>query len=318
MRLKRSSEGARALLVQRIDSVLRSVVDSPSPSASSELRAIVGRLGELFVRDQDRLIGVQQLLASSHALAERALHSAAVAKLLAVAEGLSADAQASIVAAALTADVAIIEGHDRLATHAGLLVDSQRQMIATHPEAAARWLRSVGVDDPLWLSAVEMHHERLDGSGYPLGLSAESIPIGPRIVALADTFTAMLRPRADRPAFLARDALRELAGAEASRFDTRLAHVLARQLGAYPPGTLVKLANGEVGVCVRRTHDARKPVLRAVVDSSGQPYASPKRRDPADSASKIVEVLHPDRHRGVCGLVNRLWKKSLNLVGDRS
>jgi hypothetical protein len=90
--------------------------------------------------------------------------------------------------------------------------------------------------------------------------------------------------------------------------------LLVKQLGVYPPGTVVKLANGEIGVCVRRTNDARKPVLRAVIDPSGQLYATPKRRDVDETASKIVEVLPSDRHRNIRSLIVQLWKKDLELT----
>jgi hypothetical protein len=187
-------------------------------------------------------------------------------------------------------------------------------IIADHPERSVRLLRSIGITDEEWLTAVELHHVRMDGSGYPHGLSGDAIPLGARIVGLADAYAAMLRPRGDRPAFLARDALRELYGKEAGRYDPRLVQVLIRQLGVYPPGTVVKLANGEVGVCVRRTQDARKPVLQAVIDPSGQLYATPKRRNPDETASKIVDVLPPDRHRNIRHLVVQLWKKDLALT----
>jgi hypothetical protein len=164
------------------------------------------------------------------------------------------------------------------------------------------------------MQSVAMHHERLDGSGYPKGLAGAQIPIGARIVALADAFTAMMRPRADRPAYLAKDALRELFVGGAAKFDPRLVQLLVKQLGVYPPGTVVKLANGEIGVCVRRTNDARKPVLRAVIDPSGQLYATPKRRDVDETASKIVEVLPSDRHRNIRSLIVQLWKKDLELT----
>lgn len=314
MQRESSTEGRLARLVEQINRLLRSLVNPPSETTGSDLHGVVRWLNELFVRDPDQFIGVQQLLAHSHSLSERALHAAAVTKLMAAAEGLSQAQQTSLVAAALTVDVAVVEDHDQLATHRGGLLDHHRQMVADHPERASWLLRAIGIDDELWLSSVSMHHERLDGSGYPLGLAGAEIPLGARIVALADAFTAMLRPRADRTAFLAKDALRELFVAEAARFDPRLVQVLVKQLGVYPPGTVVKLANGEVGVCVRRTNDARKPVLRAVIDPAGQLYATPKRRDVDETASKIVEVLPPDRHRNIRSLIVQLWKKDLELT----
>lgn len=259
-----STEGRLALLIEQIEKLLRCLVRPPSGTTWADLESVVRWLDDLFVRDQDQFIGVQQLLAHSHTLSERALHAAAVAKLLAVAEGLPRDTQTSLVAAALTVDVAVVEDHDDLALHPGDLLDHHRQIVADHPAMAVELLKHIGVHDAIWMQAVAMHHERLDGSGYPRGLTGAQIPVRPRIVALADAFTAMMRPRADRPAYLAKDA--------------------------------------------------RKPVVRAVMDPSGQLYATPKRRDVDETASKIVEVLPSDRHRNIRSLIVQLWKKDLELT----
>jgi hypothetical protein len=315
LRRESTTEGRLAILVEQIDSLLRDLVGAGDETALSDLESVVRWLDDLFVRDQDQFIGVQQILAYSHLLCERALHSAAITKLLATAVGLPREQQASLVAAALTVDAAVVEEHDSLSQHVGPLQDHQRKMIADHPERSAGVLRRIGVQDPEWLRAVEMHHERLDGSGYPLGLKGNDIPVGARIVAVADTFTAMMRPRGDRPAFVARDALREMFAKHADKLDAQLIQVLVKQLGVFPPGTVVKLANGEVGVCVRRTQDARKPVLRAVMDAEGRLYATPKARDPEQTASRILDVLPPDRHRAIRSLIVQLWKKDLELTG---
>jgi HD-GYP domain-containing protein (c-di-GMP phosphodiesterase class II) len=314
MRRESSIEGRLAVLVEQMNRFLRSLVRQSQGAAGNDLAAIVRWMDTLFEDDADQFIGVQQLLAHSHTLSERALHAGAVAKLLAVAEGLPNDVQASLVAATMTVDVAVMEDYDDLSRQPSALLERQAQLVADHPERSAWLLRAIGVDDERWLSAVTMHHERLDGSGYPLGLAGSEIPLGARIVAVADAFTAMMRPRGDRPAFLAKDALRELFVGGAATFDSRLVQMLVRQLGVYPPGTVGTLANGEVGVCIRRSNDARRPVLRAVIDPSGQLYATPKRRNPEETASKIIEVLPADRHRNIRGLISQLWKKDLELM----
>lgn len=309
-----STAGRLALLVQMVDRIFRNLIQAQPEEVTADIDSVMKWKTELFNRDQDQLIGVQALLAKDHVLSERALHTAAVTKLLAVALGVPRPQQISLGAAALTLDVGIIDDHEAIVATKGALAEGHRVLIAAHPDRSVRLLRDIGIKDEVWLTAVELHHERMDGSGYPHGLAGETIPLGARIVALADAFTAMLRPRGDRPAFLARDALRELYATEAGRYDPHLVQVLIRQLGVYPPGTVVKLANGEIGVCVRRTQDARKPVLQAVIDPSGQLYATPKRRNPDETASKIVEVLPVERHRGIRQLVVQLWKKDLALT----
>jgi HD-GYP domain-containing protein (c-di-GMP phosphodiesterase class II) len=309
-----STAGRLALLVEMVDRIFRNLVSAAPEEVTADIDSVMKWKSELFNRDQDQLIGVQILLSQGHVLSERALHTAAVTKLLAVAEGLPRAQQISLGAAALTLDVGIVDDHEVISMTAGPLLDRHKALVADHPQRSATLLREIGIKDEEWLTTVACHHERMDGSGYPNGLKGDAILIGARIVALADAFTAMLRPRGDRPAFVTRDALRELYVTEAGRYDPRLVQVLVRQLGVYPPGTVVKLANGEIAVCVRRTQDARKPVLQAVIDPTGQLYATPKRRNPDETASKIVEVVSPERHRNIRNLVVQLWKKDLELT----
>src|SRR3712207_6404492 len=75
------------------------------------------------------------------------------------------------------------------------------------------------LDDPAVVAMVRHHHERLDGSGYPDGLAGDEIPLGARIIAVADTFDAMTSNRAYRGAFRHEKALDVLSSEAGSRLD---------------------------------------------------------------------------------------------------
>src|ERR1035437_6611328 len=84
-----------------------------------------------------------------------------------------------------------------------------------HPSDGARM--AAGLQDEELTSIVRHHHERLDGTGYPSGLSAEEIPLGARIIAVADTFDAITAARPYRPASphkIAIDILRNETGTQ--------------------------------------------------------------------------------------------------------
>jgi HD-GYP domain-containing protein (c-di-GMP phosphodiesterase class II) len=72
------------------------------------------------------------------------------------------------------------------------------------------------------LLAVLYHHERLDGSGYPYGLGAEAIPIEARIVAVADTYDALISDRPYRKARTQWEARRVLLDEARGRLDARV------------------------------------------------------------------------------------------------
>jgi HD-GYP domain-containing protein (c-di-GMP phosphodiesterase class II) len=69
-----------------------------------------------------------------------------------------------------------------------------RAEIQRHPEIGVRFLNAIHVAQPV-IDCVRYHHERLDGSGYPFGLKADAIPLGARIISVADCFDALTTDR---------------------------------------------------------------------------------------------------------------------------
>ena len=78
---------------------------------------------------------------------------------------------------------------------------------------------SAGIGDPVITAMIRHHHERLDGRGYPDGLAGEEIPLGARIIAVADTFDAITSNRTYRRAARHKRALDVLAGEAGKQLD---------------------------------------------------------------------------------------------------
>ncbi len=114
----------------------------------------------------------------------------------------------------------------------GPLSHDERQTIETHSEVGFRMLSSLGIDPvALW---VRHHHERWDGSGYPAGLAGDAIPIGSRILAVADAFEAMTSDRVYQDGMPEDEALAELARCAHSQFDPRVVDALFAVAGVVP------------------------------------------------------------------------------------
>jgi HD-GYP domain-containing protein (c-di-GMP phosphodiesterase class II) len=101
----------------------------------------------------------------------------------------------------------------------GRLTDEEFQVIQRHAADGAEIVEVL--EDPDLTSSVRHHHERLDGSGYPAGLSGEQIPLGARIIAVADTFDAIASTRPYRNARTHRDALAVLSGEAGTHLDPK-------------------------------------------------------------------------------------------------
>ena len=121
------------------------------------------------------------------------------------------------------------------------LSESERLVIERHPQIGFRMLESLGVD-PVgqW---VLHHHERWDGAGYPDGLGGDEIPLGARILFVADAFDAMTTERVYRLHPLSQaEAIAELERCAGSQFDPLVVAALVEELGFGPrPQAVVRL-----------------------------------------------------------------------------
>ncbi|MFG2328917.1 HD-GYP domain-containing protein [Streptomyces sp. NPDC048604] len=111
----------------------------------------------------------------------------------------------------------------------GPLTPEERRVIELHPEYGHEIVRGIGFLGEA-RAAILHHHERMDGSGYPYGLSGDGIPEFARVVAVADAFDAMTSTRSYSRARPVETALAELRRCAGSQFDPRMVHALATAL----------------------------------------------------------------------------------------
>jgi diguanylate cyclase (GGDEF)-like protein len=108
------------------------------------------------------------------------------------------------------------------------LSEAERLMLERHPQIGYRMLESLGVQPVAeW---VLHHHERWDGDGYPNRIAGDQIPLGARIIFVADAFDAMTSDRAYRRAITERDALAELERCSGTQFDPTVVAALTEEL----------------------------------------------------------------------------------------
>jgi diguanylate cyclase (GGDEF)-like protein len=144
------------------------------------------------------------------------------------------DRAARFRAAASLAKLAIPE---EILRKPGPLTEPERMVLERHPQIGFRMLESLGVDPVAdW---VLHHHERWDGSGYPDGLPGDRIPLGARIIFVADAYDAMTSERVYRRRVAPEQAVAELERCAGSQFDPEIVAALADELALHetPPAT---------------------------------------------------------------------------------
>ncbi len=116
---------------------------------------------------------------------------------------------------------------------------------------------------------IMQEHERLDGSGYPLGLKDAQINEIPQIVGLASAYEAMTHARVYGATYTSMEAIRLIVDNKKS-FDPRIKKALINRIGVFPIGTLVRLSTNEIGLVIK--HNPRlplRPVVQVMFDLRG-------------------------------------------------
>jgi diguanylate cyclase (GGDEF)-like protein len=124
-------------------------------------------------------------------------------------------------AAGLLHDIGKVGVPDAILTKKSSLTNVEWNPIHIHPDLGVEILKHV-IDLVKCLPAIRHHHENFDGSGYPMGVKGDKIPLEARILAIADAFDAMTSPRPYRAQLSLPDALEELRRCAGSQFDPEL------------------------------------------------------------------------------------------------
>lgn len=180
----------------------------------------------------------------------------------------------------------------------GPLDPAARRLIERHPRDGAETIRTFLPDAGPIVEAIQTHHERPDGTGYPGGLQGDAIPALGRFLAVCDRYAGMTCDRPYRPAVDPRTALTDiLVDADRGQLDRDFAEYLLT-LSFHPVGTVVELTDGRVGVVVANhtgkpnLRTTARPVVAVLTDENGVVLPRPDHVDlAAADRGGVVRVL---------------------------
>ena len=172
---------------------------------------------------------------------------------------------------------------------------ADRQAIHTHPLLGEALLRDAGVTGQDVLSAVRSHHESWDGSGYPDGLRGEAIPVGARIVGVADFFENLVSACDSRERKRSDQAVSSLLATANGRFDKFIVRALLASVGLFPPGAVVELSDGRRGVVLEsKERDLIRPRVLLVTGEESRTDAIPVVIDLKSAGNLFIRQVYDD------------------------
>jgi len=150
------------------------------------------------------------------------------------------------------------------------LTDKEFTLLRQHTVDGAEILRRTPEMPALAPVVAFEHHLRLDGTGYPAGVSRGSLNLGTMLCGIADVYDAMRSQRVYQEAFPTDRILAVLKRNDGAQFDQHLVRRFAQLVGIYPAGNLVRLNSGEIAVVLQvYAPDPYRPRVRVLFDKDG-------------------------------------------------
>ncbi len=280
--------------VRELTTLLRRLHDG-TPTDPGALFALAETLIREASEGQPLALPAPEWTAPPRGIAVHGLLTARVMARIAVADAHWHNNLLQAVVAALVHDVGMLAVPAEIQARSEALDMDQRAELERHCRTGANLLEQLSEDHPWLVEVARNHHERLDGTGYPVGLRDVQIEPLVRLVSVCDVYAALCSPRPHRPALDTRDALKEmLTQAHRGLLDRNYVHLLLR-LSYYPAGTAVELNDGARGVVVAGeeiTGDEARPscpVVAVLTDAEGEPLPQPQLLDLARCDGRHVQ-----------------------------
>jgi putative nucleotidyltransferase with HDIG domain len=228
---------------------------------SAEVLSVVDEISASVARDRSALIGITRMKSKDE---YTYMHSVAVCALmvnLARELGLDDAIVRDLGMAGLLHDIGKMEVPDALLNKAGRLSDAEFDVVRRHTVQGHELLSNGARVPAAALDICLHHHERMDGTGYPFGLSGDALSLHARMGAICDVYDALTSNRAYKAAWQPAQAVAAMHGWE-GHFDSPLLFKFFRSIGVFPPGMLVRLLSNQLAVVLDNGRRASRPRVR--------------------------------------------------------
>ncbi|MDE2234417.1 MAG: HD-GYP domain-containing protein [Gammaproteobacteria bacterium] len=179
------------------------------------------------------------------------------------------------------------------------LSDDELAAVKRHPDEGYEMLTAAGNVPNEVLNMVRLHHERVDGSGYPQGLKGNDVPLSVGIISIADAYETLTADNPYQAALTPVEALQRLRTTGIEGFGKELLQDFMRFVGLYPIGSVVRLSSGEIAVVFSADPKTRmRPLVLVVRNPAGAEIRPPKLVNLAilpESKLAIIDIVHPSK-----------------------
>lgn len=267
-----------------------------------EAKEVVNSIVDSILRNNDALMWLTRLKEKDEYTAEHSINVCILSVTFARHLGLEEDEIRRIGLSGFLHDVGKAKIPIEVLAKPGRFTDEEYNIMKDHPLFGRDLLMGLQETEQFTIDVAYSHHERIDGSGYPRGLHSYQISYYSLIVSIVDTYDAITSQRCYDMGRSSMDALDIIYKCRGTQFDENLAIEFIKCIGIYPPGAIVEMTNGEVGLILANNDGNKlKPKVILVLDA-----------DKKNTKERVVDLKN-----SVCDEQGKVYKISKELPNGK-
>ncbi|WP_035480674.1 HD-GYP domain-containing protein [Aliagarivorans marinus] len=226
-----------------------------------------GALIDSLDNNSDALLCLAKIRAKDRYLMEHSLNVGMLLAYFGRSLGMDKQVQRQLLIGGMLHDIGKIMTPDEVLHKAGRLDDAELTIMREHVVHSKEILSKQRGFSEIMIEVASNHHERLDGSGYPLGLKGNQLSVYSRMALIVDCYDALTADRVYKSGMTPTEAFRTLLGGAGTQCDKVLLEKFIRCIGVYPVGTMVKLKSDHLAVVIQRNEmKPLRPKVKQVFD----------------------------------------------------
>jgi putative nucleotidyltransferase with HDIG domain len=289
-----------------VRNISRNLLSNPK-GAIEEARQLTDQLVESLLADRDVAIHLMNDKIAGEEVYYHVLNVAMLAAMLGKGMGMDAATVKVVSLGALFHDIGKLDIPDKILLKKEQLTQAELNFLRQHCAYGVELGKRVGLPAEV-ITVIAQHHEAIDGSGYPAGLTGDRISLAARVVAVVNAYDNLCNPVNIAAAMTPHEALSLMFAKQRAQHDALALRKLVHMLGVYPPGSVVRLSNDMTGMVLSvntakplrplvMVYDAAVPRHEAIsIDLEGEPEINiSKSLRPAQLPRQVFEYLSPRR-----------------------
>jgi len=265
-------------IIARTREVIRGVFEDARTGKAidcDQVGAVVDEISESVQRNAYALIGMVRLKSKDD---YSYLHSIAVCALMvnfARHLGLPEGTVREFGLAGLVHDIGKVDVPSEILNKPGRLTEEEFAIARLHPERGCAILDRADAIPATAIDVCRHHHEKIDGTGYPVGLKGSEISLAARMGAICDVYDALTSDRAYKHAWSPIEAATAMHGWK-GQFDRDLLFTFYQSIAVFPVGMVVRLRSQRLAVVLSNGRRASRPRLRVFYDTAANSLVDPR------------------------------------------